>query len=55
MTTRRDHGRRPGARPLADALARPQELFGESLPELVLVTAVVVAIVSAVLALNGAG
>lgn len=54
MTTRRNYSRRP-ARPLANALARPRELFGESLPELLLVTAVVVAIVSGVLALNGAG
>lgn len=54
MTIRRNHGRRP-ARPLANALARPTELFGESLPELLLLTAVVVAVVSGLLALNGAG
>jgi hypothetical protein len=54
MTTRKDPGRRL-ARPTVSTLARPQELFGESLPELLLVTAVVVAVVSAVLALNGAG
>ncbi len=39
----------------ASALAHPRELFGESLPELLLVVAVVAAVVSAVLALNGAG
>lgn len=54
MTTRKNLGRRL-VRPTVSALARPRELFGESLPELLLVTAVVVAIVSAVLALNGAG
>jgi hypothetical protein len=36
----------------ADVLARPRELFGESLPELLLVSAVVAAVVSAVVALN---
>lgn len=54
MTTRKDRGRR-SARPIAAALARPRELFGESLPELLLVAAVVAAVVSAVLALNGTG
>ena len=39
----------------ASALARPRELFGESIPELLLVTAVVAAVVSALFALNGAG
>jgi hypothetical protein len=53
MTTRKDRGR--SARPLAGALARPRELFGESLPELLLLTAVVAAVVSAVVALSGAG
>jgi len=43
------------SRPAAKALARPRELFGESIPELLLVTAVVAAVVSGVLALNGAG
>ena len=38
---------------VADVFARPRELFGESIPELLLVTAVVAAVVSAVLALNG--
>ncbi len=33
----------------------PRELFGESLPELLLVGAVVAAVVSGVLTLNGAG
>ena len=37
----------------ASVLARPRELFGESLPELLLVVAVVAAVVSAVVALNG--
>jgi hypothetical protein len=54
MTTRRNRGRRP-ARIAAGLLARPRELFGESLPELLLLTAVVAAVVSAWLALNGAG
>jgi hypothetical protein len=39
--------------PAADVLSRSRELFGDSLPELLLVTAVVVAVVSGVLALNG--
>ena len=43
------------SRPAAKALPRPRELFGESIPELLLVTAVVTAVVSGVLALNGAG
>jgi hypothetical protein len=41
------------ARLAADVLDRPREAFGESLPELLLVAAVVGAVVSAVLALNG--
>jgi hypothetical protein len=41
------------SRPAAKAVARPRELFGESLPELLLLTAVAAAVVSAVLALNG--
>jgi hypothetical protein len=53
MTTR-ELSRRT-ARLTADVLARPRELFGESLPELLLVSAVLVAVVSAVLTLNGAG
>jgi hypothetical protein len=36
------------------ALARPRELFGESLPELFLLAAVVAAVVSVVLGLDGA-
>jgi hypothetical protein len=51
MRARKDRGRRV-ARPTAGALARPRELFGESLPELLLVTAVVAAVVSGVLALG---
>jgi hypothetical protein len=54
MTTRVAIGRRL-SRPAAKVLARPRELFGESIPELLLVTAVVAAVVSGVLALNGAG
>jgi hypothetical protein len=42
------------SRPAAKVLARPRELFGESLPELLLVTAVVAAVISAVFTLNGA-
>ena len=37
MTTRNDRGRRSRGR-LSGALARPRELFGESLPELLLLT-----------------
>ena len=54
MTTRVAFGRM-FSRPAAKVLARPRELFGESIPELLLVTAVVAAVISAVLALNGAG
>jgi hypothetical protein len=36
---------------VAKALARPREMFGESLPELALVTAVVAAVVSGAVAL----
>lgn len=43
------------SRPAAKVLARPRELFGESIPELLLVTAVVAAVVSGVFALNGVG
>jgi hypothetical protein len=53
MTTRTNHGR--PVRPISDTLAAPRELFGESLPELLLVTAIVVAVVGGVLALNGVG
>ena len=52
MSARLIFGRRL-SRPAAKALARPRELFGESIPELLLVTAVVAAVVSGVLALNG--
>jgi hypothetical protein len=51
MTTRKDRGRRL-SRPAAGVLARPRELFGESLPELLLLTAVVATVVSAVFALS---
>jgi len=50
MTTRKD---RRFARPIAGALARPRELFGESLPELLLLLAVVAAVISGVVSLNG--
>jgi hypothetical protein len=43
-------GRRNAA-PTASALTGPRELFGESLPELLLLTAVLAAVVSAVVAL----
>ena len=46
---------RKSAGPAFSVLARPRELFGESLPELALLTAVVAAVVSALMALNGAG
>jgi hypothetical protein len=54
MATRTTRSRRP-ARVAADVLAGPRELFGDSLPELLLVAAVVAAVVSALFALNGAG
>ena len=54
MTTRVAFGRR-FSRPAAKVLDRPRELFGELLPELLLLTAVVAAVVSGLLALNGAG
>ena len=43
------------ARPAAKVLERPRELFGESLPELVLFSAVLAAVASAAVALSGAG
>jgi hypothetical protein len=45
--------RRRLSRPAAKVLARPRDLFGESLPELLLLVAVVAAVVSAVLGLDG--
>lgn len=54
MMRRTIRGRKP-ARVAADVLARPRELFGESLPELLLAAAVVAAVVSGLFALNGAG
>jgi hypothetical protein len=50
MTTRELKHRT--ARLTAGVLARPRELFGDSLPELLLVGAVMAAVVSAVVALN---
>jgi len=52
MTIRTQRGRH-SARSAARLLTRPRELFGESLPELVLLTAIVAAVVSATLALSG--
>jgi hypothetical protein len=52
MSARLILGRRL-SRPAAKALARPRELFGDSIPELLLASAVVAAVVTAVLALNG--
>ena len=40
-------------RPAMEALGQPRELFGESLPELLLLVAVVAAVASAVLGLGG--
>ena len=51
MSARLILGRRL-SRPAAKALARPRELFGESIPELLLVTAVVAAVVSGVFSLS---
>ena len=50
MTTRELRNRT--ARLTVGVLARPRELFGDSLPELLLVGAVMAAVVSAVVALN---
>ena len=54
MSLRTSRRRNP-KRVAASALARPRELFGESIPELLLATAVLAAVVSALFALNGAG
>jgi len=51
MSARLILGRRL-SRPAAKALVRPRELFGESIPELLLATAVVAAVVSGVLSLS---
>ena len=51
MSARLILGRRL-SRPAVKALARPRELFGESIPELLLATAVVAAVVSGVLSLS---
>lgn len=40
-------------RPAVKALAQPRELFGESLPELLLFVAVVAAVASALVGLGG--
>ena len=50
MNTKVALGRR-FSRPAAKVLGRQRELFGESLPELLLLTAVVAAVVSALVAL----
>ncbi len=52
MSIRSERGRRP-ERLAATVLARPRELFGDSLPELALVTAIVAAVISATVALSG--
>ena len=52
MATRTTRRRSP-VRVTANVLARPRELLGESLPELLLVAAVVAAVVSALFSLNG--
>lgn len=52
MTTRKNLGTR-SALPTLGALARPRELFGESLPELLLLLAVVAAVISGLVSLNG--
>ena len=51
MSARLIFSRRP-SRPAAKALPRPRELFGESIPELLLVTAVVAAVVTGVFSLS---
>jgi hypothetical protein len=53
VNTRVNRSRRAAAL-TADALSAPRELFGESLPELLLLAAVLAAVVSAALALGGA-
>ena len=50
-----NHPNRRPARGTENVLVRQRELFGDSLPELLLVAAVIAAVVSAVFALNGAG
>ena len=47
--------RRRLPRPAASVLSRPRELFGESLPDLLLLVAVVAAVVSAMNGLGGVG
>lgn len=41
-----------GTERLSSALVRPRELFGESLPELALVTAIVTAVITATISLS---
>jgi hypothetical protein len=52
MSIRNDHVNSP-ERLATAVLDRPRELFGESLPELALVTAIVAAVISATVALSG--
>jgi hypothetical protein len=52
MTARRNRGRRT-VRLAASALARPAELIGDSLPELLLLTAVVAGVLGAWFGLDG--
>lgn len=53
MATRTPRGRL-SLRPAVNAVARSRALFGESLPELLLVTAVIAAVVSGAAALAAA-
>jgi hypothetical protein len=50
--SRRIERLRRRVRPVAGVLVRPRELFGDSLPELALVVAVVATVVSAALTLG---
>jgi hypothetical protein len=52
MSIRNDYLLRP-ERLAAAVLDRPRELFGESLPELALVIAIVAAVITATVALSG--
>lgn len=52
MSNRSETGR-TAERLAASVPTRPRELFGESLPEFALVTAIVTAVITATLALSG--
>jgi len=49
----RSEGKGRSGRLTESVLVRPREMFGESLPELALVTAIVTAVITATLALSG--